>query len=267
MSPPDAKAARRSERAPALRLIYAVVFLGIASAAYAASYPEVLHLLDALSREFHSGIPPRPVTLLGVAVVTFGVLGVLWAFLRRREIPLAFSLAILLGGAACLVGLSQEMSGGRSWASADKEILRVASLVHRQMVDRLQTEGAVPTDEASWQRVLDEASKGQPSPARTRGFAQVPYSVARVKETEDRPAKLIPGTLVFWVAPEGEAFDLHPIGFDREGGVAQLADDRGEKLVLKGTFNPDAKEQLPGLPALPSGLNGGFGVPGGSLTQ
>ncbi|MFP2910588.1 hypothetical protein ACLESD_37225, partial [Pyxidicoccus sp. 3LFB2] len=61
-------AARSREGGPSpwvLRLVHAGVFLALAAVPLGAALPEWRHLLDALSRPFHVGAPPRAVLLLG----------------------------------------------------------------------------------------------------------------------------------------------------------------------------------------------------------
>lgn len=258
MSSASSSAAKsRPERAPVLRALYAVVFFGIALSALTAGWPEFEHLLFALSRPYHFGDPPRLLTLSGGLLLAVTVVAVAIQFLRGREIPLYLS-AVMLGSALmCLSGLGVEVPRGRNWAAADKQILDVASKVHRQMVEVLQTEAVVPKERQPWLEELQAAAKEAPPPARTRMFLDVPWDVERVEEEDALPELLRPGTLVVYVAPQGEAFQIHPIGFDTSGKVAPLKDDRGRPVILRGTFNPEMKQApsrpMPQLPpvALP----------------
>lgn len=224
-----------------LRLIYAIVFLGLAAATLTGTSPEWLHLWHALTHPYHSGEPPRAVALLGAALVLVSAAVVLVLLLRRRTVPLWISAGVLLGTVLALIGSRGEAPEGRSWAAADKEILGVGSKLHRQMIDRLQSTGAVPAAVETWRAELDKVHP-EPSPARTRGFARLDYRLERVAEKDERPKALIPGTFVLWVAPQGEAFQLHPVGFDEGGEVALLKDSEGRPVLLSGAFNPDMRE-------------------------
>lgn len=240
-------------RAPILRALYGVVFLGAASAAFAAGWPELQQLIRAWSAPYHFGDPPRVLTLFGLALVTCGVAGIIRAFLTGREVKLLWSALVLFGAASSVAGLGSAPPQGRSWAAADKEILAVASRIQREMVDVLQADGEVPKVPIAWENVLKLATKDL-SPARDRSFSRLPYRITHLKEEAERPNPLVPGTLLVHLAPQGEAFSIAPIGFDTKGQVAQLADDRGEPLTLRGTFNPDVAQPsgdvLPSLPGV-----------------
>jgi hypothetical protein len=245
-----ARAQRVSERTGGLRIVYAVVFLGLAASALAAAWPELTQLYVGLGRPYHFGAPPRPLPLLGAGLVLLGlgVVGAAWA--RGRSAPLWASVVILVAAVLPMFGLWGEVPQGRSWAAADRVILDVGHALQRRMVDVLQQRGEVPLDEATWQVALAEVAGPTPSPARDRSFQRLPWRVQRIPEPTARPDPLVPSTLLVWVASEGEAFQIHPVGFSPGGQVAPLADDQGVPVVLRGTFNPDMREP-PRLPALP----------------
>ncbi|MBX5482003.1 MAG: hypothetical protein IRZ16_09230 [Myxococcaceae bacterium] len=243
-----AQSARVPERATGVRVVFAVVFLCIAAVGLVSAWPEVEHLAFALGHPFHSGAPPRPVALFGVGVVLAAGLGVLVTLLRGREVPLWLSAGVLVGAALCLVGTAGETPAGRSWAAADTALVNVGSKLQRQMVDRLQTTGTVPTSADAWSEALSAIAPG-PSLARTRSFAQLPYTI-RVQRTGDPlPTDLRPGELIVEVAPLGEAFRIHMVGFDRKGQVALLTDDQGREVVLTGAFNPELRPAASGPPS------------------
>lgn len=227
--------------APILRSIYALVFLGLAAAVIGGALPEVQHALFALGQPYHFGAPPRLLPLLAALFAAGGALTVLVAFARRRPAPMPASLAILAGVVLAFFGLRGEVPPGRSWAAADKEILQTASALHRQMVDRLQQQGEVATEETAWREVLQELAK-EPSPARGRGFDRLPYEIVKVADKDARPEALVPGQLLVWVAEDGVAFEVRPVGFDASGQVALLPDDKGEPLVLSAIFNPEMRQ-------------------------
>ncbi len=249
---------RDEGRGLGLRVVYGVVYLGLAAAAVAAALPELSQLLFALSRDFHFGTPPRPAALLGVGLVAVGLGVVILRWSRGGDAPLWASGLVLLAAALPVLGMWREVPQGRSWAAADKAILDVAHLVQRQMVDRLQSEGEVPRALAPWQNVLGEVTKNRASPVLDRSFARVPYALERIPEPNARPQPLRPGTLLVYVAPEGEAFEIYPVGFSPEGDVAPLADEGGNPVVLRGTFNPEMR-QAPAVPSLPT-PGSGFGT-------
>jgi hypothetical protein len=73
-----------------------------------------------------------------------------------------------------------------------------------------------------------------PSPARTRTFEPVPYQILFSREQGRMPEGLAPGAVVVWLDPRGESFELTPVGFGRDGAVGPLADEHGERVILRG---------------------------------
>jgi hypothetical protein len=155
----------------------------------------------------------------------------------RPGLPWGAALVVSgLGLSLGSMGLS-DVPTGRSWASADVRILEVSRGLQQSMLDRLQLQGQVPRDEATWRKAL-AAVAPKPSPARTRSFEPVPYRVVLKTEQGQLPAGVAPGTLVAWVNPAGDAFELTPVGFARDGTVGPLIDEKGEKVVLRGGLAP-----------------------------
>lgn len=240
-----------SDSAPFLRAIYAIVFIGIAAAVLGGTWPELGHLAMALGRPYHFGAPPQPLPLAAALLAIVGIAGIVWAFVKRRQVPLPVSALVLLAAVAAFFGLRGDPPPGRSWAAADKEILQTASGVQKHMVDALQQQGEITRDAAAWEAALAKSHQAA-SPARTRTFSRLPYRVVMVDDPKAVPQPLVPGTLLVWVSEDQVAFEVRPVGFDTGGEVAVLTDDKGEPLVLTGTYNPNMRPATPppNLPAL-----------------
>lgn len=221
-----------------LRLAHAVVFCALAAPVLWGSAPEWRHLAHALSRPFHAGAPPSALLLAAASVAALGVLALLLALARRRSAPLGASALVLLS--LCLVWAARgaRMDGARSEARANVAFLEVGRRVHLAMVGRLQQEGEVPRDLASWERALAGAT-ARHDRVRNRLFQHQPPRILRVEEPEaPAQAPRVPGQLLAWVSSDGVTFELRLVGFG-DGGPQLLRHPDGTTLVLKGLYNPE----------------------------
>ncbi len=226
-------------RAPfPIRLVVALLFAGFAASAVASAWPELSHLVDAISRPFHSGTPPDKLAIAGVALAVLGLIPTVVFALRGGR--------FLIGGGLVLVGfvlalVASPKPARRTWAGADAEILEVARALAERINEQGRASGAFSQDEAAWRRVLDEVARSRDgtglSPVRDARFEQRPYSL-RFLSREDESPQVDPGTFLVWISPSGSVFQLTPVGFDRQGRAAALTDDKGERLVLRSEVEP-----------------------------
>jgi hypothetical protein len=220
-----------------LRLVHAGVFCLLGAAAVGLALEEWRQLVASLSRPFHTGEPPGARMLLGSALAGGASLVLLVALARARSAPLSVSLVLLGGFFLCWMDSRLDAPVRRGHAAANLRILETSRALHQRMVDRLQREGEVPREAGPWLRLLEEVTAGEPSPVRERGFARLPYRLARVEVPDHLPSPL-PATLYLWVSSDGATFQLHPAGLEPDGRPTRLLDDRGSPLVLTGLFNP-----------------------------
>ncbi len=224
---------------PALRLVHALVFAGLAASALAAVYPEVRHLLDAWGSPVHPGSPPSVLALASAVLGAAGGFGVLFGFVRPRRLQWAPSASVLAAFAGALAVGAGPPPVHRTWQGADAALLEVARGVFDRMDRRLKRDAAVPTQLEPWREALAEATAGQggDSEIRTRLFRVVPYSVVRGPGPGALPTPLVPASLVLWASDDGAAFELTPVGLDRGGAAGPLADDSGQRIVFRGSFS------------------------------
>jgi hypothetical protein len=231
-----------------LRVVHAGVFLALAAVPLGAALPEWRHVVDALSRPFHVGEPPRWLLLLGSVAAAVGTARLLSGLVLRRSAPLWASLAVLAGVGGTLA-FGRGPPAERSEARANLAFLASARRVHLAMVDRLQTRTEVPVEPGPWQAALEQAWRPD---ARVLGrtFRTVPPRVVRVPAPEARAERSVPGDLWLFVSPDGVSFSLRVVGLEA-GQPALLRDDTGAALVLRGLFNPDLPATEPSAPLLP----------------
>lgn len=228
--------AERSPRPPLLlALIHLVVFGGAASAAIGASLPEWLQLDAVLRRPYAMGERPHLTALLGSVLALALLLALAAKVVARRTVPLALSAAILVCAGLTLWPAAPPRF--RSWGASDQAILLTAQRVQRDMVERLQSKGEVPTDPAAWREALERAAV-DPLPA-TAHLRRLAYRLEARPWESPLPPGLAPGTVVVRISPDGAAFALNPVGFDPQGNPAFLRDERGALLTLRGLFNPN----------------------------
>lgn len=216
-----------------LKALHAAVFLGLAAATVALVFPEARQLAFALSAPYHFGSPPSVPALIAGNLAILGAGLLIRQLIRRKRVPLSVSVLILVAFALGLVTPVPPEGSGRSWAAADKEILEAARQVHLAAVQRLQAMGVITME--GW-----VAPSGF-SPARNSSFVRVPYQVVFGKG--DRP-----GSLEVQLSEDGVSFELEALGFGPDGSVAPLADEKGDPLVLRGTYNPEAGRGEGGQP-------------------
>ena len=227
-----------------LRLIHAVVFLGFAAATLAAVYPEFQQLIAAWQRPFHPGSPPSAVALAAGGTALAGAIVIGFNLARRRSTSLLVSAFILTAFGGALWFRNQEPPTRRTWQGADVALLEVTRGLHLKMVERLQREAEVPRETGPWQEALVQAARNAApdglSAIRSRRFAAQPYALVRVREPGAVPPGLAPASVLLWVSDDAVTFALTPIGLQSDGAVGPLVDERGERLVFKGVFNPDS---------------------------
>ena len=235
----------------ALRLVHAVIFLGMAGGVLVVSKPEWSHLLHAMNQPFHAGAAPRVPLLVGSVAALVGAVWILGCLLSGRSSSLWASGAILLSIAGTVAGGNgRGLTENRSEEAANLALLRVARRVHLAMVQELQAHGEAPVDPTVWQQALANATP-RDDVFRTREFEPLPMRLRWLEADDAKPEPLVPGTLWAYVTPDGIGFSLRMVGL-LKGRPAWLPDDRGQELVLRGLYNPDLPAPPPAqAPATP----------------
>jgi hypothetical protein len=228
-----------------LRALHGIVFAGFTALCLVAGWPEVAHLVRSQLQPFHAGPPPRPELLLATLAAVVGMTVVLVQAVRGRSARLHWSGLILGALALATWGNREGLVTGRTADSANLKLLRAARTLHGQMVNELQTHGAVPEDVGSWQSALEAVTQGQPTSVRTRSFAPLPFRIQLLDSPDALPDTAPPGTLLLHVMEGGPAYEIHPVGVSPSGEPWRLLEPGGQPLVFRGVFNPD----LPSLPA------------------
>jgi hypothetical protein len=243
----------RAERSPlALRIVHALVFVGLCSAAMALGDDEVRQLLFAWGNSYHYGNPPAVLPIVGALFGVVAAALILVHFARGKSVPLWVSMLPLAGILLGYAGRATQ-APRRTHYAANLDVLAAARQLHRAQVAVLQQNGELPVDQASWDLALT-ALQLPKSPARTRSFTLLPFRVALLPDRGVTPEGVAPGTLGVWVSKDGIEFEVHPVGFDEQRKVAPLVDPQGRALVLTGAYNPEMKETeaQPGVQPAPS---------------
>ncbi|HLL54325.1 MAG TPA: hypothetical protein VK447_12300 [Myxococcaceae bacterium] len=223
---------------PILRLLHLFAVAGFSLITALLISPELAQLQAAQRAPYHFGDPPRAVALIAGALLVVALVVLLWRVARRKPSPLWASGLVLLTAVLAVANAAfGEVPRGRTWAAADVKILAVARELQQRMLVRLEVEGQLPEHEDVWRTALAEVAP-EPSPARTRTFEPVPYRLVLEQAQGRLPEGLAPGTLVVWRDPRGDAFELIPVGFARDGTVGAMTDERGERVVLRGGAAP-----------------------------
>lgn len=230
-------AARQPSPLP-LRVLHGLVFGGFTLMCLAAGWPELEHLVRTQLQPFHPGPPPRLELVLPVLAALVGMTVVLVRSARGRSASLSWSLLILAALVLTLWGQREGLVAGRTADSANLKILQVASDLHAQTMNALRAQGSVSEDVGPWQAALEQVSRGQPSPVRTRSFEPLPFRIQKVDSPEALPVEAPPGTLLLYVMEGGVAYELHPVGVSPSGEPWRLSVPGGEALVFRGAFNP-----------------------------
>ena len=218
-----------------LRALHATVFLGLTAFAVIAAEAEWTQLLRMLTAPFSYGVGPDPVALGGSALSLAGAAWMAWGWGRHRVAPLAASVLVLAGAVVAGVVRSQGQPT-RSAEAANRRLVEVAAHVEREMAQVLQREGELPPWGTAWEQALQTAAGGE-SPVRVGLWGAAPIVVTRLLQSDARPPAR-PGTLWVWVSEDAAAFEIVPVGFSADGGFGPLADERGEPLVLRTTYDP-----------------------------
>jgi hypothetical protein len=218
---------------PLPRLLHLLVFAGFALVTASLISPEIAQLIASQRAPYHFGDPPRALALLSGALLLPALAVLLWRVVRGRSAPLWTSGLVLASAVLAVVSAVGEVPRGRTWAAADVRILEVTRELQQRMLARVQMGGRLPQHVDNWREALAEVAEG-PSPARTRSFSPVPYQLVLSPEQGRVPEGLAPGTVVAWLDPQGDAFELTPVGFAKDGTVGPLVDDQGERVVLRG---------------------------------
>ncbi|ADO73205.1 hypothetical protein [Stigmatella aurantiaca] len=234
-------------RSPAfLRWLHALVFLGFAAGAVAGARPDWQLVLSTLRQPYPLGAPPRPMLLLGSALAVAGGTRLMWAWVRGRSASLGASWLILGGGVSAVLGAAgSPPPEPPSEPAFNIALIQWGQRVQRAMVGQLQERGEVPVLEEPWRVELERAGTAR-IPVRDRTFRLIPPQALMTASPEALPERLVPGTLLVYVSPDGASFELRLAGL--EGGAPViLRDDTRAPLVLRGLYNPD----LPDPPAHP----------------
>lgn len=238
---------RRDEKSPlALRIVHALVFLGLASAAMALGNDELRQLRFAWRSTFHFGHPPAVLPIIGAGLGAAGALLILVHFARGRSVPLWASMLPLFGVALGYAGRVNEPPR-RTHFAANLDVLAAARQLHRLQLEKLQTQAIIPVEKGDWEAAL-AALQLPKSPARDRAFQLLPFQIAMLQARGADPTGAPPGTIGVWVSPDGAEFELRAVGFDANKAVAPLRDDAGQAIVLMGTYNPELKDSAPERP-------------------
>jgi hypothetical protein len=212
-----------------LRILHAIVFLGFASTAIAATHLELLHLVRSVLHPYNSGTPPQPLPCaVGIAAILLA-LTLIARFGRRRSV-LFISVLMLVAFALSFTTLFLPAPELRSTAGANAKALLAASKVHNEVNDILQASGKAPRD---------PSTPPEPSPFRARDFHPLAWHVALVPRTDALPDGAQPGWLLLRVADDQSSYSITAVGLDPEGKATVLRDEGGEPIELKGAYNPD----------------------------
>ena len=222
-----------------LRILHGIVFGGFTALCLVAGWPEWHHLVRSQLHPFHAGPPPRPALVLAGVVALLSLLVIVVQGLRGRGARLRWSGLILAALAVTLWGLYEGPLAGRTADSANLRILLVAQALGERTVSELQGKGLVPEEVEFWQVLLDEVSKKEPTPVRTRSFAPLPFRIQKVASAEALPPDAPPGTLLLFIAPGGAAYELHPVGLSPTGEPWRLKSPTGEDVVFRGAFDTE----------------------------
>ena len=231
-----------------LRVIHGIFFGGLTAICVVVGWPEWEHLARTQLQPFTAGPPPRAPLLLAVLVVVVSMSVILVRAVRGRSARLRWSLLILIALMLPLWDTYEGPVAGRTADSANLKILLTAKALNSQMVDQLQGHGSIPEDADSWQKVLDQVSKAEPSPVHTRDFAPLPFRVRKVDAPEALPADALPGTLLLYVMAGGVAYELHPVGISPTGTSWPLKASDGEAVVFRGAYNPEVRSPASASP-------------------
>ena len=239
---------KRREAGPVpwgLRVLHALVFLTAAAGPLMAGSTEWGWLARSLERPFTPGTPAQWGVLAGSGAS--GVLGLLMLLqlIQRRSIRLSLSLGVIGALALTVLGLSGPLPEGRSWASADGAILRSATALQREAVAVLQREGEAPSDARAWSALLQTLPAAVVPVHRGASRRSLSYEVLRVNTPSERPLALVPGMLLVFVSPDRASFIMRVVGLDATSAAVILSDDRGDTLLLRGTFNPENANREP----------------------
>jgi hypothetical protein len=215
------------------------MFVGFTAITLVAAWPEVVHLVRSQLQPYNAGAPPRPALLVAALAAVGGLAVILVQAVRGRSARLYWSGLILGALALATWGNREGPVLGRNADATNLKVLRVTRELHGRTVNELQTHGAIPEDEGSWQQALEQLTRGQPTPIHTRSFVALPFRIQRVDSPEALPADAPPGTLLVYVLEGGAAYEIHPVGISPSGEASRLKEPRGDFLVFRGAFNPD----------------------------
>lgn len=214
---------------PLLRIVHAIVFLGFASAAMAATHAELQQLWRALTQRYHAGTPPDPIAcasgllagVLAVALVACVGLG--------RKVPLAVSALLLLSFAGSLTVIRLEPKA-RTVPGANLKCLDRAKALHGKLNEALQKTGRVPSPEG----LLPD----EPTPFYRRPFTELPWKVEKVKRGDVLPDGAEPGGVLVQTPPDAASFVITGVGID-EAGEPSLLRQQDKPIEYRGAYNPD----------------------------
>lgn len=227
-----------------LKVFHALVFGSFAAAVLAATWHELLHLSRAVGRPFHHGDPPMPLAMAATAIAVACTVRLLVGLPGARSTPLWPSLGILAAGALAVISANTSLPQQRTAPGANLQILSSARKLHAERVALLQQRGEITRDLRAWDEVLARVAPREQSPVRNRVFSRVPYQLVAVSsEDQPPPEPRRPGMIALYVSEDGATFSLWPVGFDSEGRAQPLLDDKGERITLRGTYNPDALDE------------------------
>lgn len=227
-----------------LRILHGVVFGGFTAICLVANWPELAHLVRTQVQPFHAGPPPRPELVLAALAALVGMTAVLVQGVRGRGARLQWSLLILGALVLTLWGNRDGLVGGRTADAANLRILQVTRALHERMVDSLQSRGAAPEDVGPWQAALEQVSRGEPTPVRTRSLQPLPFRIQKVDSPDKLPTDAPPGTLLLYVMADGVAYELHPVGLSPSGEPWPLREPQGKPLVFRGVVNPNLMQLM-----------------------
>ena len=230
LTPAGPAGAARPRAAPTpLRILHAIVFLGFASAAMAATHQELLQLSRALFHPFSSGTPPHLVACgAGVLAGAMSLLLVGRVGLGRG-VPLWVSGLLLLafGGSLFVLGVEPK---ARTVPGANVKCLESAKVLHTQLNGPLQKTGRVPSGEA-----LELSGD---SPFFERPLTPLSWHVEKVNRTDALPDGAKPGWLLLQATADAASFVITAVGIDDDGQPGLLRQD-GKPVEYRGAYNPD----------------------------